>query len=329
MQCPSCQSESVKKHGHTSDGRSRSRCRECRRVWVETKLPKPARKPRRMPEDRAAMILGLLCEGASVRAIQRLLGVEQRTVLRLLLDLGEGCSRLLEEKLQAVEVEDVEIDELYTYIVCKEATKKRKKIDNPDAGDSYLFLGIERSTKVLLAHHVGRRTSADARTFMARLARATAGRFFLHSDGFDGFAGAVEEHLGSRVDYGQVVKEFGTIGGVEARRYAPPRLIGQKKYWISGEPVEERVGTSRIERCNWTVRTGLRRYVRLSNGFSRKKANLAAAVSIFICYYNFVKFHGSLRCTPAMAANIERKPWSVTDLLREADRRRFAPALAA
>jgi transposase-like protein/IS1 family transposase len=329
MQCPSCQSENARKYGHTSDQRPRFRCRECRRVWVETTLPKPARRARRLPVERVEMILGMLCEGMSLRAIQRLVGVEQRTILRLLLDLGEGCSRLLEEKLRAVKVEDVEIDELFTYIVCKEATKKRKKIDNPEAGDSYLFLGIERHSKILLAHHVGRRTSADANVFMARLARATVGRFALHSDGFDGFPGAVEEHLGGRVDYGQIVKEFGTIGGEEARRYAPPRLIGLKKYWISGTPEEERIGTSRIERVNWTVRTGLRRYVRLSNGFSRKKENLAAAVAIFVCYYNFVKFHKSIRMTPAMKADIVRVPWSIADLLREAEARRIALPIAA
>jgi transposase-like protein/IS1 family transposase len=328
MQCPSCRSESFRPYGHTIDRRPRFKCRECRRVWVEEKLPKPARRRRRMTEERAVAILGMLCEGCSVRAIQRLTGAAQGTILRLLRDLGEGCARLLEETIKAVPVSDVEVDELWTYIICKEATKKRKKIDKPDAGDSYLFLGIERGTKLLLAHHVGRRTSEDTNVFMARLARATGGRFALSTDGYDAYPAAVEEHLGGDVDYGQVVKEFGNVGGEEGRRYAPPRLIGQKKYWISGEPDEAKVGTSRIERCNWTVRTGLRRYVRLSNGFSRRKENLAAAVAIFVAYYNFVKFHKSIKMTPAIKADIVRQPWSVTDLLREADRRRAAPVAA-
>jgi hypothetical protein len=118
-----------------------------------------------------------------------------------------------------------------------------------------------------------------------------------------------------------LVKQFGNVGGEEGRRYAPPRLIGSEKFWISGTPEEDRVGTSRIERFNWTLRTGLRRFVRLSNGFSRKRENLAAAVSVFVAYYNFVKFHKSLRMPPAVAAKIERKPWSLEDLLREAELR--------
>ncbi len=319
--CPECQSESHRPYGHTQDGRSRFKCRDCGRVWVESKLPRAARRSRRLPDDVAARILGLLCEGTSIRAIERLTCVTQRAILRLLVDLGEGCAKLLEEKISGIEVIDVECDEIWSFVRCKEAVRRKRQYDTAVAGDCYVFLGIERSTKVLLAHHVGRRTSADANAFMARLARATDGRFQISTDGFDGYPNAVEEHLGARVDYGMLVKEFGNVGGKEGRRYAPPRLIGSEKFWISGTPDEDRVGTSRIERFNWTLRTGLRRFVLLSNGFSRKRENLAAAVSVFVAYYNFVKFHKSLRMPPAVAAKIERKPWTLEDLLREAELR--------
>ncbi len=321
MPCPSCQSEASKKHGHTSDGRPRFRCAECRRVWVETKLPKPARRPRRIPEDRAVMILGMLCEGSSIRAIQRLVGVEQRTVLRLLVDFGAGCERLLEEKIQGVPVQDVEADELWTYIRCKQGTRERKKITDPDAGDAYCYIGLEKNSKLVLAWHLGRRNRWDAFDFLEKLGRATTGRFQFTTDGFNAYEGATEYHLGARVDYAQVVKQFGSVGGEEARRYAPPRLIGQEKTVIYGEPDEDRISTSRVERMNWTIRTGLRRFVRLSNGFSRKKENLRAAIALFIAYYNFVKFHKSVRMPPAMAAGIISKPWTLADLLREADQR--------
>jgi transposase-like protein/IS1 family transposase len=329
MHCPSCQSEASKKHGHTSDGRPRFRCADCRRVWVEAKLPKPSRRPRRLPTEQAVMILGLLCEGSSIRAIQRLVGVEQRTILRLLTDLGEGCARLLDEKIQAVPVKDVEADELWSYILCKQATKERNKISNPDAGDAYCYIGLETNSKLVLAWHLGRRNTWDAHDFIVKLSTATTGQFQLSTDGFNAYPNAVEYAFGARVDYAQVVKEFASAGGEEARRYAPPRLIGQEKKVIYGEPEEDRISTSRVERFNWTIRTGLRRFVRLSNGFSRKKENLRAAIALFIAYYNFVKFHKSVRMPPAMAAGIIGKPWSMADLLREAEQRSDRGTLAA
>jgi IS1 family transposase len=267
------------------------------------------------------MILGMLCEGSSIRAIQRLVGVEQRTILRLLVDFGSGCERLLEEKIQGLPVKDVEADELWTYIRCKQGTRERKKISDPDAGDAYCFLGIETNSKLVLAWHLGRRNKWDAHDFLEKLGRATTGRFQFSTDGFGGYESATEYHLGARVDYGMVIKQFGSVGGEEARRYAPPRLIGQEKTVIYGEPDEDRISTSRVERMNWTIRTGLRRFTRLSNGFSRKKANLRAAIGLFVAYYNFVKFHKSVRMPPAMAAGIISKPWSLADLLREADQR--------
>jgi hypothetical protein len=119
----------------------------------------------------------------------------------------------------------------------------------------------------------------------------------------------------ARADYAQLVKEYGQEGGEEARRYAPPQLIGAEKISISGNPDEERICTSHVERHNWTLRGHLRRMTRLSNGFSRKRANLRAALALFFAYYNFCRMHKSIRMTPAMAAGITRKPWTMSDLL--------------
>ena len=172
--------------------------------------------------------------------------------------------------------------------------------------------------KLVLAWHLGRRNGWDAHDFIVKLARATTGRFQLSTDGFSGYPAAVEYAFGARVDYAQVVKDFGNESGEEARRYAPPRLIGQEKIVISGEPEEDRVCTSHVERGNWTLRGHLRRFTRLSNGFSRKRANLRAALALYFAYYNFCRMHKSIRMTPAMAAGIARKPWSLADLLTAA-----------
>ena len=151
-----------------------------------------------------------------------------------------------------------------------------------------------------------------------KLSTATAGSFQLSTDGFNGYPNAVEYAFGARVDYAQVVKEFGSVGGKEARRYAPPRLIGQEKITVSGTPDEDRISTSHVERANWTLRGHLRRFTRLSNGFSRKKTNLRAALALYFAYYNFCRMHKSIRMTPAMAAGIARKPWSLMDLVAAA-----------
>lgn len=164
----------------------------------------------------------------------------------------------------------------------------------------------------------GRRNGWDAHDFVEKLSTATAGDFQLSADGFNGYPNAVEYNLGGRVDYAQVVKEFANVGGEEGRRYAPPRLKGQEKIAVSGNPDEARVSTSHVERANWTLRGHLRRFTRLSNGFSRKKANLRAALALFFAYYNFCRMHKSIRMTPAMAAGIARKPWSLGDLLTAA-----------
>jgi transposase-like protein/IS1 family transposase len=315
MDCDACQTP-AKKFGKDRKGNQRFRCRACRKTFSER--PDRPLGDMRLPVDRALLCLHLLCEGNAVRAVERITGTEKKTILRLLVQVGEGCERLLAETVKAVPVQDVQADELWTYIRCKQGTRERNKIADPDAGDAYCYIGIERHSKLVLAWHLGRRNTWDAHDFMAKLSTATAGSFQLSTDGFNAYPNAVEYNLGARVDYAQVVKEFAQVGGEEGRRYAPPRLSSQEKINVYGSPDEERICTSHVERNNWTLRGHLRRFTRLSNGFSRKKANLRAALAIYFAYFNFCRMHKSIRMTPAMAAGIARKPWSLADLLTAA-----------
>jgi transposase-like protein/IS1 family transposase len=312
MQCQACQAP-AKKMGKDRKGNQRYRCLTCRKSFSE----RPARPLGGMylPVEKALLCLHLLCEGNAVRAVERIVDVDKKTILKLLVQVGEGCERLLAETVKAVPVKDVQADELFTYIRCKQATRERNKISDPDAGDAYCYIAMERTSKLVLAWHLGRRNSWDAHDFIVKLSDATAGTFQLSTDGFNAYPNAIEFALGGRVDYGQVIKDFGSVTGEEARRYSPPRLIGQEKIMISGQPDEDRICTSHIERANWTLRGHLRRFTRLSNGFSRKKANLRAALALYFAYYNFCRMHKSIRMTPAMAAGIARKPWSLADLL--------------
>jgi transposase-like protein/IS1 family transposase len=313
MQCANCETDTCKKFGKTREGHQRFRCRTCRKTYSER--PERPLGDMRLPLDRALLCLNLLCEGSSIRAIERITGTEKKTILRLLVQVGEGCERMLAETVKDVPVKDVQADELWTYVRCKQGTRERKKIADPDAGDAYCYIGMERTSKLILAWHLGRRNGWDAHDFVAKLSTATAGTFQLTTDGFNGYPNAVEFNLGGRADYAQVVKEFTNVGGEEGRRYAPPRLLGQEKIMVSGRPDEDRVSTSHIERANWTLRGHLRRFTRLSNGFSRKKENLRAALALYFAYYNFCRMHKTIRMTPAMAAGLARKPWTLADLL--------------
>ncbi|MFP3941476.1 MAG: IS1 family transposase, partial [Thermoanaerobaculia bacterium] len=218
------------------------------------------------------------------------------------------------ETVRGVQVEDVEADELWSYIGMKEKTKARKGRDNAELGDCYTFIGQERTSKLILTHHTGRRTWNDAELFVSKLTKATEGVFQLTTDGFDGYPYAVRQHLGHRVDYAQLIKEFGQDAEGQ-RRYSPPKIIGTEARYLIRFPDPERVCTSHVERLNLDVRMKCRRFTRLTNAFSRKLRNHRAAVALTLAHFNFVKMHSSIRMTPAMKAGVTNRIWSVGDLL--------------
>lgn len=180
MDCTACQIP-AKKFGKDRSGNQRFQCRTCRKTFSER--PDRPLGDMRLPVDRALLCLNLLCEGSSIRATERITGTEKKTILRLLVQVGEGCERMLAETVKDVPVQDVQADELWTYVRCKQGTRDRKKISDPEAGDAYCYIAMERTSKVILAWHLGRRNGWDVHDFIAKLSTATAGSFQLARTG--------------------------------------------------------------------------------------------------------------------------------------------------
>lgn len=300
--------------GKDRQGNPRRHCKACK--LTVSLVPERPLGSMRLPMDKAILCVSLLTEGSSIRSTERVTGVHRDTICRLLRVVGGKCSDLLGRLVRGVQVADVQCDELWSFVAMKEKTKVRKQITDPAIGDAYTFLAVERESKLLLAHHVGRRTSEDANVFAAKLSSAVNGeRFQVSTDGFDGYPAALERHFGGKIDYAQNIKTFSGEGLDSERRYSPPSIIAVEKRVISGEPEESRVCTSHIERVNLHVRMMTRRFTRLTTGFSKKRENLKAAVALFVAAYNFTWMHSTIRMTPAMKAGLVRKPWSVGDLL--------------
>jgi transposase-like protein/IS1 family transposase len=322
MTCHNCQTQAVK-IGKDRQGNQRFRCQKCRKSFVDA--PEKPLGGMYLPLDKAEMCLRLLVEGNSIRSTERVTGVNRNTILDLLVLVGEKCERLLNDKIRGLSVSDVQADEMWGFVGMKEKTKKRKRVISkifdvvgPDdsLGDAYTFVAIERNTKLVLAWHLGRRTSGDTEQFTEKLYNATSGNFQLTTDGFAAYVPAVEYSLGTRVDFAQLIKiyEQPEQGGGE-RRYSPPRVVETIRKTIIGQPEEGRICTSHVERQNLTMRMMMRRLTRLTNGFSKKWENLKAALALHFAYYNFCRIHKTIRCTPAMEAGIAKSVWELKDLL--------------
>lgn len=307
-----CQHDHTKKVGKNKAGNPRVRCCLCGKTWT---LPRPNMLGNmRIDMQQAESILKHLCEGTSVRATCRLTGASKKTVLYLMALVGERCKQFLTANIRDVVVDDVQVDEVWQYVYCKEKTAKANGF-GPEVGDFYAFVGIERDTKLILAWHFGKRDQWNTELFCKKLRTATAGHFQLNSDGYDPYRSAVVRNLGDRVAHGVVVKNYGKVSQEEQRKYSPARIVSIKKEAAWNDPDMDRVSTSHVERSNLNMRTFIRRMTRLSNGFSKKWQNHEAMLALYVCHYNYVRVHGKLKTTPAVASGLEAHKWSMRDLI--------------
>jgi transposase-like protein/IS1 family transposase len=316
MTCHNC-SSLCKKFGKFGPQRiQRYRCKQCKRTFSEEhEAPKGSLGDMRISLDKAETILKLMLEGMSVRSIQRITGAHQKTILDLLVIAGEKCERIMNEKIKGIAVKDVEADEIWGFCKMKRNTKNHKGIDDPMVGDQFTFVGIERSTKLVLAWHLGERDMVNTEAFTEKLSYATSGRFQLTTDGFRPYEPAISYSLGTRVDYAQLIKVYGKLDVEGERKYSPPEVVETMTKYIIGHADPRRICTSIVERSNLSIRTSVRRLTRLTNAFSKKWENLYAMMSLYFCWYNFCRVHSSIRCTPAMESGITGHIWSVRELL--------------
>ena len=279
----------------------------------------------RLSIEQRARILGMLVEGNSLRSCSRMADVSLNTVTKLVVDLGMACEQFHDERVNNVRVQRLQCDEIWSFVGSKQKnTSPEKRAEG--WGDVWTWIGLDADTKLCVSFLVGGRDASWAHEFMQDCASRIKGRVQLTTDGHKPYLEAVESAFGGDIDYAQLIKIYGATSKKDETRYSPAECLGCKKVAVTGNPLRRDVSTSYVERYNLTLRTSVRRLTRLTNGFSKKFRNHAAMIAIQTVHYNFVKLHKTLRCTPAMAADLETRLWSLEDMIVELDR--FMPKLA-
>jgi transposase len=263
--------------------------------------------------DKQIAVIAALAEGSSIRSIERMTGIHRDTIMRLGVRVGEGCIALLDSKMRDLSCNRLEIDEVWGFIGKKES--RLRPGDDPQFGNVWTFCAIDAETKLVPAFSVESHRSREVTTaFMKNVVSRMRNRLQLSTDALGSYRDAVEAAWGADVDYAQIVKVYGHEERDE-HRYAPPEVIGSEKTVIQGRPDYGLISTSYVERLNATTRLHMRRLTRLTLAFSKRLDNFRAAVGLHFAYYNFVRRHNTLRCTPAMAAGVEGTFWTVANLL--------------
>jgi IS1 family transposase len=277
----------------------------------------------RLTTEKRRQVIASLVEGNSIRATVRMTGVAKNTVTKLLVDMGTVCSIYQDRVMRDLPCERIQTDEIWAFCYSKAKNVPADKRGEFGYGDVWTWVGMDADTKLVASYHIGTRGPEDAAAFMRDLASRMRNRIQLTTDGHRPYLIAVPNAFRDNVNYAILVKLYGAPTKEEQRRYSPPRLLSIDKQRMIGDPDPDYISTSYVERQNLTMRMSMRRFTRLTNAFSKKVENLAAAVSLHFAYYNFCRVHKTLGTTPAVAAGVAEKPWTLDDLiglLEEAER---------
>lgn len=277
--------------------------------------------PNVLKAEKRERIIASLTEGNSIRATARMVGCSKNTVSKLLVDLGTVCAEYQDEALRDLPCKRVQVDEIWSFVYAKQKNVPASKRGEFGYGDVWTFTAICADTKLVPSFLIGSRDSGVATEFMRDLESRLSRRVQLTTDGHKMYLSAVEDAFGADIDFAQLIKHYGEDPQPE-KRYSPAKCIGTSVGAIQGDPDPCHVSTSYVERQNLTMRMSMRRFTRLTNAFSKKLENHAAAVALHFMFYNFCRPHRSLRTknnnrvTPAMAAGITSDAWKVGQLVQ-------------
>lgn len=268
--------------------------------------------------EKKTMAVSMLCEGNSIRSIERMTSIHRDTIMRLGVRVGEGCRSIMNELMRDLSCDNIQVDEMWGFIGAKKRTVKAKGLSD-EYGDVWVWSAIDADTKLVPSHMVGDRDLPHAMRLMDDLASRLQSRPQISTDALKAYKTAVGYAFGSEVDYGTVIKTYSHTDLEESRRYSPPDCIRIKRRDEQRNPDFEKISTSYVEKQNHTVRMHCRRLSRLTNAFSKKRRNFEAAISLHYAYYNFCKRHQTIRCTPAMEAGVMDSQMSVAELVERSD----------
>lgn len=268
----------------------------------------------KLPTDKRVQILSMLCEGSSMRSISRVADVSINTVAKLLEDAGKACMTFHDENVAGVKAKRVQVDEIWSFTAAKQKNVANMKKPVEGAGDTWTWTAIDADSKLIVQWFVGPRDACSAKFFIDGMASRLANRVQLTSDGLKAYLQAVEGAFGADVDFAQLVKLYGASPESAKGRYSPAECTGIIKTPIEGDPDPKHISTSYVERQNLTMRMSMRRFTRLTNGFSKKLESHIYAISLYFVFYNWMRIHKTLRVTPAMAAGLTDKLMTMEDL---------------
>lgn len=269
----------------------------------------------RLPIQKRVQILAMLCDGSSMRSISRVCDVSINTVAKLLEDAGKVCMAFHDERVRGVKAKRVQVDEIWSFTYARQKNVATAKAAPDGAGDTWTWTALDADTKLIVQWFVGARDGYTAKLFIDDLAARLANRVQLTSDGLKAYLEAVEGAFGADVDFAQLVKLYGDAPESAKGRYSPAECTGIKKTVVEGDPDEEHISTSYVERQNLTMRMHMRRFTRLTNAFSKRFESHVNMVALYTVWYNWVRIHKSLKVTPAMAAGITDKLMSFEDIV--------------